>query len=238
MTGRMWMETSPWNQPLGDVTVDVAETAILRSVATRIEAVCGPEIMHVTGPATDMLFVERDDDGATVAAHQGRVPFGRAHLTGDMIVVDHIVRTVVSGRNWRYDGPNSTQVDDLEVVDLDSDGWGSDAAGLVLERELVGTIDHAIAVLVPSLAQYGLRLRLDEVTRRRLDPIERTFAAALTKYGAVVVGESPTPAVQILIERSGAASPGDAAGPIYRQVGIAEYPWPLRLPVDALTVVG
>lgn len=242
-SGTLFSTDAAWNRPLGDdMHHDPLLTRRLQSACRHLVVQTGPLVRHVFETGADAYVCERGEDDQILAAHHGRIPIGIVSGGADYVIVDHVARTVLSARDWRYEGDRGWRVDDLDVAELDDDGWGSPAVGLVLERELLnGRIDHAVGLWAPDMDLYGMWVRLTHVPTRG-DPVEITLARALHQYGGIVVGHNghlhePGLDLVVLVESSRASSPGDQVGPSYRHLGIGVDPWPVRLPIADLEVL-
>lgn len=216
-SGTFWSRCSTWNierdsrRPLGE---PVGLPVVLGSIA------CAPTVWYVgpSDPTVEALTLDADPD-ARVAV---RVPAGfRPGGDGTAVVVDLAARTVTSGTSWTPAGTGRWSVRALDAVSLDGDGWGSLAAGLVLERELLSEIPHRLALWTPDPDMLGAEVAvvLTPPGSNVKGPARRAVCRALREYGGVVVGLTDEPHLVVACERPHASN-GLDVGPTYRAVGI------------------
>lgn len=211
-SGRFWSPGAPWNQETGNVVGASEVTHDLRSsglsVTWAVDAhaptvnYLGPTAVHTVLPGgTEKVWLPPSSDTAR--------PW--------QVVVDLHNRTVRS---------LDRSCDDIwhQVVDLDGDGWGSSAVGLVLEREILNLrIPHAVGLAGPA-EFYGRRvigLGTRIMRERASGGAARALADALCTYGGIFTAVCDE-RIMVICEHSGSAIAGDQAGLHYRHLGIRE----------------
>lgn len=216
-SGRFWTPEAPWNRDvvLHDIDQDATDALSLAwlgglAITWAVDA-HSPSVSYLGPTAVQRVLPGGSEKVWLPPTHEDR-PW--------QVVVDLHQRTVLSIDRWEADD-GATHVWH-QATSLDSEGWGSTAVGLILEREILNLrIPHAVGIAGPA-EFYGRRVAGPHwLARRGGAPAERALITALCTYGGVFTSVCDE-RIMVICEHSGSAIAGDQAGLHYRHLGIRE----------------